>query len=72
MAPNVMHIWLTDRLFWFNTSVLFYKTKDCISPVNMMFSLLSRNPVPTVQVSQVSTYIVHPCNEEYDESVGII
>ena len=37
-----------------------------------MFSLLSRNPMPTFQVSQVSTYIVHPCNEEYDESVGII
>ena len=61
-----------QRLFWFNTSVLFYKTKDCFSPINTMFSLLSRNPMATFQVSQVSTYIVHPCNEEYDESIGII
>ena len=60
------------RLLWFNASVIFYVLKDCISQVNMMFSLLSRNPMPTFQVSQVITYIVHPCNEEYDESVGII
>ena len=45
--------------------MLFYKTKDCFSPINTMFSLLSRNPMATFQVSQVSTYIVHPCNEEY-------
>ena len=54
-APNVMYVYLTDRDCCGLISVIFYVTKDGISPINMMFSLLSRNPIHTFQVSEMST-----------------